>query len=321
MKIAIVNSVGETKSLYDHTIGNELNSIHGCEGVFLDNPLLADGSVDLPLVNSCIGVQNIILNENLKSSFMESVCGTRGDKLEEGGSTLYTLFNGEAFSDFLEVNFSGKFMTGNIGPDLGFVHGVGIKCDSNIYDAFPVLIKFREAFNKLQYRGEILFAISSDYRITGVKFGHSHAHFCLYAELCQNTVQDCLEYLFGKVNKITLHESIAVANLVTLSPYPSRSLNTQTIHAPKGAEKHLWRSQYGNGETVLVVCHGGYLNEARKRIRRTIENMLAFNPELQYRLDYGLRMGFVFNGDKYKAFEEATYTPKVSVSPAPQIQS
>jgi hypothetical protein len=312
MKLAIINSDGSNKSVWEHTVGNELNQVGGCEGMFLDSPMVDDRSVDLPVVNSCVGIQNILLNDELRSDLYQSM------GIIPGASTasLYALFNGTKFSEFIEIAYSGRFMTGDIGPDIIFSHGAGIKCKSHIHEAFPALIKLREMLTKLQYHGEVFCTISKDFIITDVRFGHNVWAFGMFSEICKSSVQDMLGFMFEQVEVCELHESICVANLITSAPFPSRSLTPKKIHAPKGAEKHLWRIPYGGSENVLAICHGSYLKEARKRIRRTIDNLLSFDNELQYRLDYGLRMEFVLNSDEYKKFEETNYSLPVS-DPSP----
>jgi hypothetical protein len=288
-----------------------MNQIGGCEGLFLDSPLLNDGSINLPIVNSCVGIQNIILNEELKTQLFESMGIAQGQCRGNNDSCLYMLFNGEKFSDILEASYSERFMTGDIGPNVGFTHGAGIKCKSEVYEAFPALIRLREFLTKVEYHGEVLCNITPDFLMTNVWFGHCAWGFGMFSEICKSTTQDMLEFMFEKVDNCELYESICVSNLITNSPFPNRGLANRIIHAPKGAEKHLWRVPRLGGESIFITCHGSYLKEARKRIRRTIENLLGFDQELQYRIDYGLRMSFNMCKQEYKQFEEMSFTQPV----------
>lgn len=311
MKIAIVNSQGYNKSVWDHTVGNELNSLLNCDGVFFDSPLINDGSIkDIPLVNTSVGIQNLILNEELRVKAFESIGITLGKAKGARDTCLYSLFNGKEFAEFMEISYSDRFMTGDVGPEVGFSHGVGIKCGTQIYEAFPSLIRLREMLTKLDYHGEILLNVTPEYLVTNVWFGHCEWAFPLYSEISQNNVQDLLLFMFGKSIEIKLYDSIAISTLVSLPPFPTIGLSNKIIHAPKGAEKHLWRFQTLGSEQLCIVCHGAYLREARKRIRRTLDNLVQFDSSLQYRIDYGLRMPFTFMADKYKEFEAGEFTPQ-----------
>ena len=310
MKIAIVNSNGENKSVWDHTTGNELNQLAGCEGVFLDSPLLNDGSIELPIINSCIGIQNLLLDEKLREATFDSLGFIPAEKVN--GNFLYCLFNGENFSEILELSTSMRFMTGGIGPKIPFAQGVGLKCSNTVYEAFPAIIRLREMLGRLNYHGEVLCQITPDYTISRAMFGHTYWAFAMFAEICKNSVQDMLEFMFGKIPTCELFDSICVGNLVSQSPFPNIGLVNHMIHAPKGAEKHLWRVPRQGGEFAIITCHGGYLKEARKRIRRTLDNLVGFNDELQYRIDYGLRMSFVLEVKRYKELEEQTFVPVTS---------
>lgn len=312
MKIAIVNSNGENKSVWDHTVGNELNQLAGCEGLFFDSPLVNDNTIEIPMVNSGIAVQNLILNKDLREKAFDGLGFIKEEK--HGGNFLYMLFNGETFSDIMELSISTRFMTGGVGPRIPFAQGVGLHTESTTaYEAFPSLLRLRDMLHSLEYHGEVLCLINKDFMITNAIFGHCYWAFGMFSEICKNTTQDMLEFMFGKLKTCELYESICIGNLVSQVPYPMNGINCPVIHAPKGAEKHLWRVPRQGGEYLIITCHGAYSREARKRIRRTLDNLVLFNDELQFRVDYGLRMSMTLEDKRLKELEEQNFkTPATS---------
>jgi len=299
MIISVITKSGEAKPIIDHTEGNYLGYNFEAEGVFVEDALTPVDWEGKPYVNTCIGVQNLILKPELQKAFYESLAFERTNSV----STLFALFNGEEFSDFLEVSFSDRFMNGEVGPRLGFITGVGLRVGENLYEAVPQLLRVKQALKDIKYQGEVSFGVSERYTLTGVHFGHLYGHFALFSEICKNTVQEMLDFMFGIFPKIELYDSIAVGNVISQPPFPCIIQNTNgPIHADKGAEKHLWRVILGGTlEVVLHTVHGTYLGEARKRLRRTIEKMLKYSDVLQYRTDFGYGAQFVLTKERYEA--------------------
>lgn len=306
MKVAIIDSTNTAKCVWDHAVGNSLNNLLDVEGIFLDEVMFNLPPTDLPVANSCVAIKNLILNPQMQKPVFDHIGVVPGESV----STVFALFNGKEFSDFLEVSFSERLMTQNVGPKVGFTTGVALKVGQEIYDAVPALIRLRDFLTRSEYRGEILIHLAENYLITDIRVGHFFGHFALFSELAKCSTSDLLDFIFGRLPTCSLYDSVGIANLVSLSPFPSGSLYPQQIHAPKGAEKHLWRIQRGNSETVLITCHGLYLQEARKRVRRTIENICLNFPDLQYRVDYGYNARFVLAGTAYEKAKEIQQVEK-----------
>jgi len=301
MKIAIMD-----KSIVDHTEGNVFGANRDSEALFAGDPLFTPRVENIPVVNTCIGVRNLLLSEELRKNFETHLGVVEGKDI----STIYSLFNGEDFGDWLEVSFSKRFMTGEVGPEVGFVTGVGLKITEDIYQAIPQLIQLKDALKRIQYRGEILCTLTEGFQLTRVEFGHYYGHFALYSECAKSSVQGLLDFLFGTTKSCELYDSCCVANLVSQTPFPTLGgISQGQINAPKGAEKHLWRILLGNSEIVLIVVHGNYLSEAKRRLRRTIENMKQYSDCLQYRIDYGNHCQFLLCQEKYLSLSQVCKTP------------
>jgi len=298
MNISVITKSGEAKPIIDHTEGNFLGYNFEAKGVFVEDALTPMDWEGKPYVNTCIGVQNLIMNQELRKAFHESLAFENTASV----STLFSLFNGTEFSDFIEVSFSDRFMNNEVGPKLGFMTGVALKVDGDPYEAIPQLSRVKKALTDLGYKGEVALGVSERFTLTGIHFGHLYGHFAMYAEICQNSVQDMLDYMFGECPKIELYDSLAVGNVISQPPFPSIVNNTNgQIRADRGAEKHLWRVILGGMvEIVLHTVHGTYMGEARKRLRRTIEKMLSYSDILQYRTDFGYGGKFILCKEKYE---------------------
>jgi hypothetical protein len=292
----------------DHTEGNYLGYNHEAGGLFMEDPMTPLMWKDKMYANTCIPVQNLILNKDLREAFNAEL----GVEVAPAASQLFMLFNGTEFSDILEVSYSDRFMNNEVGPKLGFITGVGLKVPDDINDSVPQLRKLKEMLKLMNYRGEVAIGLSERFTVTGVHFGHLYGHWALFSEICKNSVQDMLDFIFGTFPKIELHDSLAIGNVVSQPPFPNVIDNVNgSIHAPKDAEKHLWRVILGGSlEIALVAIHGTYLGEARKRIRRTLNNMLRYSDTLQYRTDYGYNATFVVCKGKYDHYSKSPFEKK-----------
>jgi hypothetical protein len=299
MKVSIISVEGQLEAITGHTSEVTIGRTADTTALYLENPLLPIDE-NLLCINSSLAIQNYLLNPKIKSA-VNMHLGLTG---EIGKSSLYAFFNGETFSDWLEVSFSTRFMAGNVGPDIGFATGVGLRCDSEVYAAVPQLGEIKKFLKESSYRGEVLLSITEDFRITNMLFGHFHGHFALYTELSQLGKADgILEFLVGNQLACELGSNIGVANLVTLPPFPLQlpGLKVRNILAPQSAEKHLWRVRAGLLQTVVVSVRGLYLLEARRRMRKTMDNMSKYSPDIQYRIDYGSNYStFVICAERFK---------------------
>lgn len=320
MKVAILNTQGGLRSVFDHTEGegNTLKIEKDTEAILVERPtdIL---EVTVPVGNSCIGVANLMMREDLRKGFFQ-VAGVFPEKSTV--SSVFAFFNGTDFSDWLEVAYSDRLLSGEVGPRVGFTTGCGLKVKESILEALPGLLAVRDALRELNYRGEILCGVAEDFTLTNISFGHFWGHFGMFTEMCTAKTQGVLEFIFGKVPMLELYESCCVSNLVTLPPFPIPANESQRLNAPKSAEKHLWRIQYGPAsEIVLIAVHGSSVGEARRRCRRTLDNMRQYEDTIQYRIDYGLRRRFVLCQRDYEQFSQKQELQQRSSSEGVGVQT
>jgi len=124
VNILVTNTSGEGKTVLTKTseYGSHSELSEATEGVFLDNPMLELAAFKrLPLMNSCVGVQNLMMSKELQQKFYEDFLGVSNLTAQ---STIFAIFNGTEFSDWLEVSYSGRLMNEEVGPNIGFSTGV-----------------------------------------------------------------------------------------------------------------------------------------------------------------------------------------------------
>jgi len=287
MKIGLISKSRMLEAFIKHGNNCHIGTVRDDAGVIVDNPL-EEVPTGIPIGNTSLAVKNLIGNSEAMATFR----GLLGlSELEQTVSYIFALFNGTQFSEFLEISFSTKFMNHEVGPQVGFTTGIATKCTNEIYVAVPQLNKFQDILSKqLKYSGEVLFGLAQDYTISNVTFGHSYGPFGLFIESCREGFENCLHFMLGQAENCTLYTSCALANLVSLLPFPVFAIGKpERIEYPSSAEKHIWKFPFANSEVALITVHGQYsIGEARARLRRTIENMLRYREDLQFRTDYGV---------------------------------
>lgn len=304
MKVLIIKSTGTINALFDHC-DNVTEKLEGATACMVENNL-ANTPDRLPVINSCTGIKNLMLNEKMQDVVLHNILKVSDNKPT---SEIFALFNGERFSDFIEVGYTRRFMTYNIGPIIGFVCGVGIKISVPLEEAVPQFKSLIKFLQEIHYIGEISIGLDDSYCITGFSCQHFYGHFAMYSEMCEAGTTELIKYILGDNDSCNIHDTCCVANLVSKQPFPCMIMTTTSprISAPKSAEKHLWRMSLGYVEPVLITTHGSYLREAQKRIQRTIDNMITYDPDIQFRTDYGMKAAFVLSKDKYEVFKTNPY--------------
>lgn len=313
MKIGILSTLGTANAVLDHAEETILGVQPNVTDYFVEDSLL-EIKPEFKYINTCVGIQNFILNKKAR----EAVLGLLDIKPAQPSSTIYGMFNGENFSDFMEISFSNKFMTGEIGPNVGFSLGTGIKIQENIEDVFPQIVKIKNFLRDIKYRGEVLCGITKNFKISSISFGHFYGHFGMFMEVLKTgTCKNALEFILGTRNTCELYDNLVIGNVVSVQPYPLTLPNSNIrIMAPQSAEKHLWRIKNLTLEFVLITIHGNSLQETKRRMRRTLENMTNYEPNLQYRIDYGRTPHFVLVEEQFQKFAERVYeVPKQNPEP------
>lgn len=283
-----------TKAICEHTKEVVVGVDELTEAVIVEHPYTHIN--DIKTINTCIAVQNMYARPNLREAFFQEL----GIHNSVATSFLYGYVGPKGFSNLLEVSYSTRFMAGEVGPSLGFVQGVAIPTGSEVRNAFPKINEIEKALIELEYVGEITLGCAKDYSICSILFGHQTGMFSLFTELSQLSPQANYEWCLGYGEACLVHaDGVSVCTLISNSPFPIPSSKETNIIAPVGAERHLYRVQSNPHEVAFVSTWGKSLIEAKRRTRRTIENCVSFNPELQYRIDYGYKEQFVLSQERY----------------------
>jgi hypothetical protein len=283
------------KAICEHTKNVVVGIDDMTEAVIVEHPLTHVPDIDS--INTCVAVRNLLTNTQMEEAFLAEL----NIKPGPSASLLYGYIGPKGFSDLLEVSYSTKFMSGDVGQNLGFVQGTGIPASPDIRMAFPQINKIEKALIDIEYKGEIVLGCAADYTICDIKYGHQTGLFALFTELSVLPPQANFEWCLGKGEKCSLHsDGVSVCTLLSNSPFPVPSPQPTTLIAPVGAERHLYRLVFNSHEVAFVSTWGTSIMEAKRRTRRTIENCVSFNPFLQYRIDYGYKERFIFNADRYK---------------------
>jgi hypothetical protein len=303
MKVAIVSTIGELESVVGHGTMATVGRTEDTTALMLESPLLPLDE-NLLMINGSIEIQNYLLNPNIHKAINEQL-GITG---EPGCSSLYGFWNGEKFSDWLEVCFSLKLMSGNVGVEAGFTTGTALRVDCEAKLALPQIELIEKFLKETSYKGEVLLTITKDFKVTRLGFGHFYGHFGLYTELSRlGKVDGILEFLGGIQPELILGDALGIGNIVSLPPFPWKipQVKSRVILAPQSAEKHLWRIRNEQLQFVYVTVRGLSLIEAKRRMRRTMDNMASYNPDIQYRIDYGhSTSSFVLGLETYQRMQE-----------------
>lgn len=303
MRLAITNT-GDMAHLIDHCNDAVTQLDADCEAVVVGN-VTQWMDVELPLVNTCQGLMILMLKPELKRAYEKQFELGKGEIV----SSIYSVFNGQEFAPFIEVDYTDRMLTNDIGRRIAFTQGTAMPVPQ-AYQAVMQLSELRDFLRELNYHGEVAISLNRDYCIHSIGYGHFYGHFALYNEMINLSPQRLLEWIIGNEDSVELREGCAVGTLVSLCPFPEIMLQlTHKIKVPSGAQKHAWRIVYGNQEAYLITSFGITINEAKRRTRRSIKNCERLHDELQYRTDYGYKNKFLISQESY---EELNQSPKLS---------
>jgi hypothetical protein len=262
------------RAVIEHTRDVTLNVNEDAQAVIVESALMA-GPTDLPVINTSPCVRGLMVDDECARGFKELY------NIHDGypATYLYGFIGPSGVSDLIELTHSTRFLTGEIGPQLGFAQGTAIACDDHTTMA------------------------TKGFGICEVRFGHFTGGFCLYNELTSNNIQDSYEWCIGRGEPATLHTNgLSVCTLISHGPYPHDLAVHSAVKAPSGAEKHLYRVCHDKAEVAYAGAWGKDIFEAKRRCRKTLENCAQYDKAVQYRIDYGYKDLFVLNQDRYIDF-------------------
>lgn len=216
-------------------------------------------------------------------------------------------FNGKEFISFNSTFEEKKFMEGNLGPNTG--------CQGNVvlrHAGLPPIVK--EGIAKMEkilrassYRGPLdLNTIATEKKLYGLEFTARFGYDAIQALLegYRGSVGGLLHGIAtGTLNAMSIVQQWLIGVRVTVPPYPhgdhERPLNVPVIGINDTNAKHVWptglKATGGkvigtapDGNLFTVTAWGKTLDEAKRRVYRTIENITV--PNAQYRRDIGDRV-------------------------------
>jgi hypothetical protein len=295
MKLGIKATVAQ-RAILEHISDGVLGITDDIGGLVVEDVMkeVPDG---VPAINTCIGAKILERSTEHMGKFLQDA----GFSQDSPSTFLYGILSPNKVSDWIELNADNRFMSGGVGPTCGLVQACALPCGDDIYAAFPSLELVVDMLHQIQYSGEICIGVNKQFELCNIIFGHCTAGFALFSELATQSPQSTLEFAFGNRDSCSLHkDSIAICTLLSYPPYPYSVDYNFSIMAPRQAEKHLYRFQSGACELAYASSAGEQLFEARRRLRRTLENCKGYNDNLQYRIDAGQRLSFVYSQDLYK---------------------
>ena len=268
------------------------------EAVVVESSLM-EGPPDLPAINTAPGIRALASSKELQDEFniIHNIA------VGYPATYLYGFIGEAGLSDMLEMTHSTRFLTGEIGSQVEFCQGTGMKCTEDLTQALPDLSELVDTLVDIGYRGEVAIGLLRDYRICSVQLGHFVGGFALYTELSIVGAQANYEWCLGVGDGGRVFtEGVAVTTLLSYPPYPHDLTVGFSIKAPVGAEKHLYRISHGAAEVAYISSWGKDIFEAKRRCRKTIDNCTAYNKDIQHRIDYGYGESFVLSNDRWLAF-------------------
>jgi len=296
MKIGYIGD-SAYRTVLEHTRDITLNINEDTEAVLVEDPRIS-GSIDLPVLNTSPSIAHMLSDKIYRDQFYK----LHDIKDAQPVTYLAGFISSIELSPMIEVAYSTRMLTGSIGAHAGKVQGTAIAVDKNyMYEAIPGLQPIVESLQQLRYHGNIAFGISSDFRVCQLILGHDTMLFALYNELATKSMDDYYEACISSNCEFPeLHmNALAVTTLVSAPPYPFIE-KASNIKAPPPAEKHLYREQRGLAEVGFVCCWGLDAQEAKRRVRRTLEKISSYEKEVQYRTDYGWKETFMLSSQRWR---------------------
>ena len=285
----------EYRTVLEHSKEVSLGITEEVQGVVMERANI-EPPPDLPALNTCTGVCALERSESLREEFLHA----HSVEIAYPQTYLYGYMGVDGLSPVIELTYSVRFLTGEVGPQVGFVQGAGLLSKINPLDALPEAKDVLDSLRDIGYRGEIALGVSPHFRICEIMFGHFVGGFALFAELCASSVDEVFEWCLRGGKQPVVHDNVSLVTLLSYPPFPYLGDASISVKAPTGAEKHLYRVLQGNVETAYAAAWGKDVYEGKRRVRKTIENCKAYNKDIQYRIDYGCKQRFLLNGDRWE---------------------
>ena len=255
--------------------------------VLVDNPTMLIPS-HIRQFNTSDLSRLLAIDEGSQRSFSEAFnCSGKPSAM-----SFFTMIreNGE-FLVPVAIGYSGRFMNGNVGPDVGFMHGVGFMVENPKH----WVTSMGEVLDYLsgKYAGEIAIDVDEDWCISRIRFGHQPQYLSLLCEFYGMRYDELLDWLVNEEDSPRHSVGVAISVAVSKPPFPVVEVEQRDgIQAANEAEKHIRRVLMGRCEIALVTAHSEGVPLGRRRVFRTINRMRRYDERIQYRTDCGYKLNF-----------------------------
>lgn len=265
----------------------------------VDNPL-----IEIPDSIRQFNVSNLsrlLCSDEDSLKEFNSVFGMTG---KESCVTIYTMIreNGSYLIPII-VGYSGRFMNGDVGPDIGYSHGAAFML-SNPKD-WPEKMGDILDYLSDRYAGEVAIEVDEDWKMSKLQFGHQPQYVSLMSEFYGMRYDELLGWLVNDDEAPRHSEGVVLSVMVSKPPFPVVEVpQGDQMQAANDAEKHIWRVIIGRCEVVFVSAYADNLPNCRRRVFRTINRMLKYDNRIQYRTDGGYKLDFGRMSEVYERYSK-----------------
>lgn len=254
--------------------------------------------------------------EHMRDVFGDEHEGELQDFIEGVEVSCEGWFNGTQFVEPFNITFEEKkFLDGGRGPNTGCMGNVVFAISGRPRLVREGIARVEQVLRKSDYRGPLdLNQIVTPDGLYGLEWTARFGYDAIQA-LLEGYRGEIGELLYGvatgtlKQMEIVRHPLIAVR--LTVPPYPhgaygegvwscvQAEVDVPVIGINDANAKHIWpaglRREGGryigcapDGNILTVTAWGSTVREARRRVYRTVENLVI--PDVQYRTDIGERV-------------------------------
>ena len=262
----------------------------------------------------CVGDSRFsqsLLNSSYHDAILVMNNITKGDI--DSNIHISCWFNGVdfVFPAVLSVN-ENRFMEGDRGAVVDSMGCILCICNPKKNAFVETLAKFKDLLRKVSYCGFI--TLECTFEQENAKISKIEPYFkydLLYAFLegTQGELGKTLhEIAIGGKREFKFPEMYAIAVRISIPPYSYSHIKSKKVELEgvcPANEKHLWLQNTIRNKDGLVISNGNYgvvatvtargcsIQECRRRVYRTIENL--YIEEMQYRKDVGVSAKVTFD--------------------------
>ena len=235
---------------------------------------------------------NLYLNEEYRQSVIDILYTPPIEQL--GGRDILTTgwFNGNAFTFYYHTFEYDRLMEHDRGMIIQNPNYISFICKEDRL-VKETLLPLKELLIKVKYLGPITvkFHVCKDGK-TFLRFTPL-LDLTLYPflELCKSNIWNLLWKCSQGKDGVFCREDIAISINLSVPPYPYTTEFKYEVkeffNPPGAAMQHIYSQPESKGFIGYITARGENINEARRRVYRTINNSIDNNPNIQFRSDIG----------------------------------